>query len=328
MKVAVVISGQLRTWKLCKHFLKNMILDKHDCDVFLSIDTNNKTQLLYKNNRTTTEKTEISEIIDFYHPISYFINDNDNEKKIDEIVDKIVDKIPIGKAFGYEMKEEEKKCIYKCLINQESQYLKDSLKINDVYFKSPTAKKLGMSLNRRTFYLFIRQYYYLGKAYELLKKHITKTGTKYDLVIRIRFDHIVWNDEFHNKELCKFDKATNQDIRSIKYTEKNIQLSEILTQGKEVLLDTSEVNTIKVLGGGVIKNYTYVNDFFWTHGHDLIDKMTLFGEELKDIMINSTKTSWPLYGAPIEHFLSVFLFNKNINIKPTIMNRMWVVREL
>ena len=44
--------------------------------------------------------------------------------------------------------------------------------------------------------------------------------------------------------------------------------------------------------------------------------------------MNSIKTGWPIYGAGIEHFLSVFLFNKNINIKPTIMNKMTIVREL
>jgi len=330
MKIAVIIVGQPRTWKLCSHFLKNMILDKRDCDVFLALDVNNKTQLLYKNNIMTTEKTEISEIIDFYKPVSFYINDDNTSSTID----KIVNKITIGRTVGYKKvnNDQEQQHIYNYLINHKSQYMGDSLKINDTYFKSPS-KIIECNINSKTFYGLIRQYYFLGKAYELLKKHITKTGTKYDLVIRTRFDHIVWNNEFHHKELYEFDKVIpperkNHAHQDIKYTQKNIQLAETLTLGKEVLLDTSELNTIKVLGGGVIQNYTYVNDFFWTHGHDLIDKIALFGQELKDIIINSIKTGWPIHGGGIEHFLSVFLFNKNINIKHTIMNQMTIVREL
>ena len=137
----------------------------------------------------------------------------------------------------------------------------------------------------------------------------------------------IWDDSFYDKELCKFERVLEGDKKQIKYTQENIKLAEILTQGKITPVDTSEVNTIKVLGGGVFQNYTYVNDYFWTHGHDIIYKMELFGHELKYIMCNSIKTGWPLRGAAIEHFISVFLFNKNINIKPTIMDNGAIVRE-
>ena len=73
MKVAIILSGQPRTWKLCKHFLKNMILDRYDCDIFLGIDINNKTQLLYKNSQSCTDEIEVKQILDFYKPVSYYI---------------------------------------------------------------------------------------------------------------------------------------------------------------------------------------------------------------------------------------------------------------
>ena len=49
MKIALIITGQLRTIELTKWFHKNTFLNNPNCDIFLSIDPNNNTQLLYKN---------------------------------------------------------------------------------------------------------------------------------------------------------------------------------------------------------------------------------------------------------------------------------------
>jgi len=318
MKIAIIITGQPRTWKLCKYFFKNMINDNYDCDVFLSIDANSKTQLLYQNNRDNLETSEVKEIINFYNPITYYVSNLKSEEEINDIIKTI----PTGKIFGHDCNDSERVNIYNYLINQNTQYNKwvnDQLKINNTYFKSPTTNKIEGHLYKKDFYGLIRQYFFVSKAYELVKEHIIKTDVKYDLVIRMRFDHVAWDDTFYDKELYT--------QKNIKYTQKNIKLAEILTQGKITTLDTSEVNTIKVSSGGVFQNYTYVNDFFWTHGHDIIYKMALFGHELKNIICNSIKTGWPVHGAAIEHFISVFLFNKNINIKPTIMDNMTIVRE-
>ena len=44
MKICLLLCGQLRTIELCKWLIKKSLLDKYDCDVFMSIDNNNKYQ--------------------------------------------------------------------------------------------------------------------------------------------------------------------------------------------------------------------------------------------------------------------------------------------
>ena len=74
MKIALIITGQLRTYKLCGNILKNTIIDKYDTDVFLSIDKCNTLQnddLNYTNN---SSDNDIQEVISFFSPKDVFIN--------------------------------------------------------------------------------------------------------------------------------------------------------------------------------------------------------------------------------------------------------------
>jgi hypothetical protein len=76
MKIALIITGQLRTYKLCGNILKNTVIDKYDTDVFLSIDTCNTLQnddLNYTNN---SSDNDIQDAINFYNPKDVFINNN------------------------------------------------------------------------------------------------------------------------------------------------------------------------------------------------------------------------------------------------------------
>ena len=73
MKVALLLSGQLRTYELCKHNIKGAILDKYDTDVFMSIDKTNTYQWDYLNPTDKTEDTKIKDAIDFYKPCEYYV---------------------------------------------------------------------------------------------------------------------------------------------------------------------------------------------------------------------------------------------------------------
>jgi hypothetical protein len=73
MKVALLITGQLRTWEFCKYSIKNSIINHYDTDVFLSIDTNNILQETRSNKTTQTSSDEINNAINFYKPLDYFI---------------------------------------------------------------------------------------------------------------------------------------------------------------------------------------------------------------------------------------------------------------
>ena len=267
----------------------------------------------------------MNDIISFYKPIDYYINSEKDNIEIENMCSLISE----GECTNYVCDDIEQIHLNSFLIEQETPYLINTMKINDTLFKG-TQKTIGY-INKNTYYGLLRQYYFLHKGYELLNKHIFETGKMYESIIRIRFDHVLWNSSFHEKELYSFDKVHIPDNISyshndIKYTDRNIELAEYLTKGCNVKIDTSELNTVKVLGGGVYRNYTYVNDFFWVHGQDIIHKMLLFYSSLVDIINESKTTGWPHYGAGIEHFFSVFLYKQNINIKLTNMNMMTIIR--
>ena len=82
------------------------------------------------------------------------------------------------------------------------------------------------------------------------------------------------------------------------------------------------------MGAGVYKKYVYVNDYFWTHGDDLIEKMLKFYEQLHDIISFSMNNFFPIYGAGIEHYFAIFLFKNNIDISQTIMNKCNIIRKI
>ena len=59
-KVALLLTGQVRSWTMCKYFI-DKIRKKYDVDIFLSIDKNNSIQNEYENSRLETQDNEIKE---------------------------------------------------------------------------------------------------------------------------------------------------------------------------------------------------------------------------------------------------------------------------
>jgi hypothetical protein len=76
MKIALIITGQLRTYKLCSTIIKNTIIDKYDTDVFLSIKKSNKLQSIYLNDTKDTSDDDIKNAIDIYSPKDVYICDD------------------------------------------------------------------------------------------------------------------------------------------------------------------------------------------------------------------------------------------------------------
>jgi hypothetical protein len=165
--------------------------------------------------------------------------------------------------------------------------------------------------------LISEQYYMVYKAYELLEEHIHKTKTKYETIIRLRFDQLIWND------------ATFFTEKDILYNEQNLDRLHVLLQNQHVKLkvDTPHDNTIYVFGGGVHCNYTYVNDQFFAHNMSLLSTMKNFYKKLPIIINNSFDNFWPCHGCWIEHFFANYLFNENIVIKRSVLSGIFI-REI
>jgi hypothetical protein len=66
MKVALLITGELRTFEFCKHVIKSAIIDKYDTDVFLALSCQED------------KLEEMNKVIDFFKPIETHIADNLN----------------------------------------------------------------------------------------------------------------------------------------------------------------------------------------------------------------------------------------------------------
>jgi hypothetical protein len=88
MKVCIIMTGQLRTFELCKYVIKNSILKHYDTDIFLSIDLSNELQNVYFNSSKITDDEIIKKAINFYNPIDYFIC-NSYEKEFLKMTEKL-----------------------------------------------------------------------------------------------------------------------------------------------------------------------------------------------------------------------------------------------
>lgn len=243
MKIALLLTGQIRTHKLTKYIIKNSIINQYDTDVFLSIDSNNISQTENLNSKNKTSKQIINNVINFYNPIDFFINHEFNE--IDA---------------------------------------------------------------NNTCYVSYRQYFFVMQCYLRLNKYIKQTNTKYDLIIRLRFDQILWNTNN-----CYINNFMTDSKNNIIYNSDNITIAkEISKKIKITFNDNINDNEIIILGFGKFSNYNYVNDQFWIHKQDLCYILFTFYFKLNEIINNCKKTIYPSEGASIEHFFYKHLINNNI----------------
>ena len=78
MKIALLLTGQLRTVDLVKYLHMHSLINKYDTDVFLSIDLNNTMQNENQNFKLETPIEKSKAVIDFFKPVDYFVLDNFN----------------------------------------------------------------------------------------------------------------------------------------------------------------------------------------------------------------------------------------------------------
>lgn len=243
MKIALLLTGQVRTHELTKYIIKNSIINQYDTDVFLTIDSNNICQTENLNSKNKTSKEIIDNLISFYNPIDFFVDNEFTEIETNHM-----------------------------------------------------------------FYASYRQYFFVMQCYLRLDKYIKQTNTKYDLIIRLRFDQILWNN--NNFYINNFITDSKNNII---YNSDNIAIAkEISEKIKIIFNDDINDNEIIILGFGEISNYNYVNDQFWIHKPNLSYIIFTFYFKLNEIINNCKKTIFPSEGASIEHFFYKHLINNNI----------------
>jgi hypothetical protein len=249
MKIAILLTGQLRTIDLTKYIYMNNIISKYDTDVFISINIDNKSQNQYKNSINETIQDQIDDVLSFFNPVDYFIMNKYEKSKFNSNLTQIGQK---------------KKILFE-------------------------------------------QYFIVNKAYEMLINHINKFNITYDLVIRLRFDQLIWTDETKLSIHNLFCREKN----TILFNRNNIELINNYTKNAKI-----ENNCIYVLGYGKFQNtnYNYVNDQFFYHDFSLINIMSKFYESMENLIIYMNNEKIGDRGAYIECMFDLFFKNNNVNL--------------
>jgi hypothetical protein len=254
MKVALLLTGQPRSHKLCRNNIKSVLIDKYDTDVFMAINTTGHTS-------NTAGQRDIDDLIKFYNPRDSIILDSYNnifKKDISKFDDSIIDILPVIR-----------------------------LKI------------------------LCEQFYVVKKAYELLLNYVTQTGTKYDIVIRTRFDTLILEsdlkDQIDNMKIYShfgdFDESVIDDIKEIS---KDTDLNLYIPKSNEICVEDWKIVNSKL---------EYANDFIWSHSFDLSPIMYEYYDEIFNIVNEMAKTGLSMLNtAYYEIFFGRFIESHNFKL--------------
>jgi hypothetical protein len=303
MKIAILLTGQPRTYKLASQ-IHLKLFQSYDVDYFCSIDLNNTLQHEYHNSRHESQKNDVDNICRIYKPKDVYYSSNYDkyehhiEKKLNtQIVSYNVDNndpIPYIKP-----------TYNACLTSGHSPY---------TVTKNQT---IGLMNNCKVIF---EQYYFVKKGYNLIFEYVKKTGISYDLIIRLRFDQYLFDDNTH-KIFGNYLKYNDENIQIIK----DISLDHTL----DLNFDLKD-NEIVIFGQGLIaSSYLYANDQFWITNYQTAKIMSNFYKDLLPIINVSAQTHFPHNGGWIEHFFCLFLLNNKMKIKTNSNQIMGIfIREL
>lgn len=288
MKVAILLSGQLRTWRLCRELLKKQILDHYDCDIFIAIDQTNNLQHDYKNSITNTPLNEIKEVIEFYKPKSYISNIEIDYHYLDYFPTKI--KIYNKGNIKYNFSNN----IYSC-----DKIVDDTQQFNIYNYNILKDKRKIAVYN---------QYYYLSKCIDIMHEYSNKNNIIYDCVIRLRFDQFLISEATHS--ILNILQLNNNTVI---YSQNNIDI--IINTDINLKLDITIPlnNSIYIFGAGNYEGVFYVNDQFFIISYENILKLKDIEKQIFDMYRDSAYIYWP-GNCHIEHIFARLLIKYNLEI--------------
>jgi hypothetical protein len=254
MRIALLLTGQLRTFNMTKHLHMNSLISKYNTDVFLGIDVDNSHQCEYKNFTDKTTSKSVHDAIQFFKPVDTFLLDK-----------------------------------FDCFKNKWQ-------------------------------HLFIRQYYVVKNTYKLLIDHINKHTVKYDLIIRLRFDQLIFDDNVNKSELAPLFN----DSCDIVYNECNTNILNQYTLTKKLIFEKIDNDVIYVFGFGDYKHYKYANDQFFYHNPSILNKMFEFYDNILHIMDYCKVQKIGNKGALIECIFYLYMEFNNIKLMQTTKSGMFI----
>lgn len=250
MKIALLLTGQLRTVDMVKYLHMNTIINKHDTDVFIAINLDDKTST----SKDVSPYNKAMDVITYFNPKKYFISDN-----FDREYDRLLSSTTIVKSY------------------------------------------------KRIF----EQYYIVHNAYKILQDHIDETNTKYDLVMRLRFDQFLCGGGF-DSIYCTLEK---QSSGALLYNDINTDIFRYNTLQYELPLYTPIRNEIYVFGRGNHANFEWVNDQFFYHTQASVATLLTFYNSLPRLIDHAVNKEGNDGHCIYEHIFALFLKEKGFYIK-------------
>jgi len=292
MRVALILSGQIRTFDVAKCVIQR-IKDKYPCDVFMGIDPNNLHQNEYENSRDPTADEVVQGVKNFVGPVqSYVFDEEEFDKSYSRAKSRLLTHMRIPKRT-----EPRKELVAMNGVHWEiSKLFDDSKEVYDRGYVDPDH-----------FLVIFRQYFLVNECYKMLLDHIKSNSANYDVIVRLRFDQIIWSGESKQWVAGQSIEKYHAD-----YAASDISFVE------------QETNTISVFGCGQIETYAYANDQFWTHGMDLVQNMSTFYDNLPDTISRSHREHGIYAGGNIEHYFLRHLLDHGISLKKTNLSGQFV----
>ncbi len=311
-KIAIILTGQIRTWKLALPILKKKLLDRYNCDIFLAADLDNTLQNENDNSKVQTKMDEIQQVIEFIKP-----------KK--QIIINDIDLTPIKYEFrktGYTYKVYSELENIDKLNNQESKNFADfeiinnKLLFNKLYdITKVTEDWVDICLDiEQSWIRRYRQYTIVSKCITLMKEYAEENKVEYAAVIRIRFDQLLHS---HNNRHKEFKDFCFQENGYLKFCPENITKINSINELIKIDIPLPLDKDIYVFGGGIFDqanhSHIYINDQFFITNYTSAILFINFNKYICNNMKKMKDTYLPFY-ASMEYMFANYLYDNQFNI--------------
>lgn len=319
-KIAIILTGQIRTWKLALPILKKTLLEKHNCDVFLAADLDNTLQNEYDNSKVQSKMEEAQQIVEFIKPKKHFIcTDNIDVSPMKYIFRKS------GYTYQIYSKSDKATDITKITeVNQEqknSNFADFEMVNNKMVFKKlyDTSKMMeewvdmGSEIEQSWIRRY-RQYTLVSKCLTLMKEYAEENKVEYAAVIRVRFDQLLHTlDKKHNE----FKSFCFQHNGFLKFCPENVTKVSTIKDCTKLDIPLPNEKDIFVFGGGIFDQgnllHIYVNDQFFITSYKTSLQFINFNKYICDNIKRMKDTYLPFY-ASMEYMFANYLYDIQLNI--------------
>jgi hypothetical protein len=266
-------------------------------------------------NQNDTEETydaEVVEVVDFFRPVAWYSSAGQTEDYRGRRERERL--IPVSKhrpsAPGLTEIDFRKGILY------EGRTL-SVLEIFSLHLDRILGRFVPSKIRRRVFWdhylvevsnrILFAQYFFVHKAFQLMRQAEKEGGYKYSRVVRLRFDQIIFpvNDMEVVRPLCLWRQDLGSEFLR-------------LGLGRPIDLHGLKDDEVLVFGHGHMHHYYYVNDqHFVVTGQGAVVLETFFQNLHNLIMDAIQRNQYPTDDATIEHLFAVFLSKKLLRLRRT-----------